>query len=75
VDSVKLGLDASALPEGSTCTPDDPAYFGALHPGQTVRAKFMLKLPEAAQTEPARFVADVSYFTSGAPAHLRTRPW
>jgi len=75
VESVKLGLDASALPEGSVCIPDDPAFFGPLRPGQAVRAEFKLKLPDSEQTLPARFVADVSYFTSGAPAHLRPRPW
>jgi hypothetical protein len=75
VDSVKLGLDGSALPDGSKCIPDDPAYFGTLHPGQAVRAQFTLRVPESEQPVPARFVADVSYFTSGAPAHLRPRPW
>ncbi len=75
VESVKLGIDVSALPGGCTCTPDDPAFFGSLHPGQSVRAEFKLTLRDTAQTAPARFVADVSYFTSGAPAHLRPRPW
>ncbi len=75
VDSVKLGLDASEMPAGAVCSPDDPAFFGAVHPGQTVRATFKISVPSAVEITPARFVADVSYFTAGAPAHLRPRPW
>lgn len=79
VDSVKLGLDASALPQGAVCIPDDPAFFGTLRPGQAVRASFRLRMPanqsEGEDAAPARCVADVSYFTAGAPAHLRPRPW
>jgi hypothetical protein len=79
VDKVKLGLDTAALPTGVSCTPDDAAYFGALGPGQSVRAEFKLKCtqPDAngLQEIASRCVADVSYFTNGAPAHLRPKGW
>lgn len=75
VEAVKLGMDASALPQGATCTPDDPAYFGALRPGQSVRAEFAIHVPAGLKVKSANFAADISYFTSGAPAHLKSRPW
>lgn len=75
VESVKLGLDISALPEGVLCDPDDPAFFGTLRPGQTVRATFRLRYPTLQGLPINRCVGDVSYFVAGAPAHLRPRPW
>ena len=75
VEAVKIGLDSSVMPAGTRTDPEDPAYFGTLHPGQTVRAVFHLRIP-ASQPAPAnRCVGDVSYFVAVAPAHLRPRPW
>ncbi len=72
---VKLGLDTASLPAGVVCEPDDPAYFGAVHPGQSVRAAFRLRCPAGSAIPANRFGGDVSYFVSGAPAHLRLRAW
>jgi hypothetical protein len=72
---VKLGLDTAALPRGVACVPDDPAYFGAVHPGQSVRAIFRLRCPAGTLLPTDRCGGDVSYFVSGAPAHLRIRAW
>ena len=72
---VKLGLDTAALPHGVACTPDDPAYFGSVHPGQSVRATFQLRCPAGTLLSADRCGGDVSYFVSGTPAHLRIRAW
>ncbi len=72
---VKLGLDTASLPHGVACVPDDPAYFGAVHPGQSVRATFHVRCPAGALLPPNRCGGDVSYFVSGTPAHLRIRAW
>lgn len=75
VEMVKIGLDNGALPPGTLCDPEDPAFFGSLHPGQTVRATFHLRCPASMPIPANRCVGDVSYFVAGAPAHLRPRPW
>ncbi len=79
VDKVKLGMDTRAFAQGSSCSPDDAAYFGELRPGQSVRAAFKVRfpLPEATgqQNLPSRCIGDVSYFANGAPAHLRPKGW
>ena len=72
---VKLGLDTAALPRGVVCEPDDPAYFGSVHPGQSVRAVFRVRCPAGTALPTDRCGGDVSYFVSGAPAHLRLRAW
>ena len=72
---VKLGLDTAALPRGVACEPDDPAYFGAVHPGQSVRATFHVRCPAGMLLPTDRCGGDVSYFVSGTPAHLRIRAW
>lgn len=72
---VKLGLDTAALPHGVACQPDDPAYFGAVHPGQSVRAAFHVRCPAGMLLPTDRCGGDVSYFVSGTPAHLRIRAW
>lgn len=72
---VKLGLDTAALPRGVSCRPDDPAYFGAVHPGQSVRATFHVRCPAGTLLPTDRCGGDVSYFVSGTPAHLRIRAW
>lgn len=75
VGMVKIGLNVSALPPGVECTPSDPAFFGALRPGQTVRAVFRLRAPAATEIPDNRCVGDISYFAASVPAHLRPRPW
>ena len=75
VEMVKIGLDTGALPLGTHCDPEDPAFFGTLHPGQTVRATFHLRYSASMPVPANRCVGDVSYFVAGAPAHLRPRPW
>ena len=72
---VKLGLDTAALPHGVACEPDDPAYFGSVHPGQSVRAVFHVRCPAGTPLRADRCGGDVSYFVAGAPAHLRIRAW
>ena len=75
VGLVKMGLNASLLPEGARCEPADLAFFGTLHPGQTVQAEFHVEqLPATGLTE-EHCVADISYFTANVPAHLRTHAW
>ena len=64
-----------SLPHGVACEPDDPAYFGAVHPGQSVRATFHLRCPAGTPLPTDRCGGDVSYFVSGTPAHLRIRAW
>jgi hypothetical protein len=75
VGMVKIGLNVSALPPGVECTPSDPAFFGALRPGQTVRAVFRLRAPATTEIPDNRCVGDISYFAASVPAHLRPRPW
>ncbi len=74
-DHVKVGLDRSSLPEGVLCEPADPAFFGSLAPNQTVRAIYLLRWNGASFTSRGLCSGDVSYFTAGAPAHLRPRLW
>ena len=73
VSSVKLGLDNRFLPAQSVCQPPEPAYFGALPPGQSVETTFDVKTPKAAALLEARYIADVSYLAASCPAHLRPR--
>jgi hypothetical protein len=75
VGMVKLGLDSSELPTNVVCDPPDPAFFGVLKPGQTVRAQFRLRCPSDQAIVERRCVADVCYRAGGGPAHLRQRPW
>ncbi len=75
VGLVKMGLDASTLPSGARCEPADLAFFGTLHPGQTVQAEFHVRrLPAEGLTE-ERCAADISYFIASVPAHLRPHAW
>ena len=77
VRSVKLGLPSNELPTGTTCEPDDPAFFGTLMPGQTVHATFRIRRQgaESSGVPGSRCVADVCYLAGGGPVHLRPRPW
>lgn len=75
IGSVKLGLDTADLPSGLTCDPVDPAVFGTLRPGQTVRASFRLRNTTRMVVPRHRLVGDISYFAAGAAAHLRPRAW
>ena len=72
---VKLGVDARNLPSGMTCLPAFPDYFALLKPGQSLSASFTVQGVELETIPLNRFVGDISYFTVGAPAHLRPRPW
>ena len=72
---VRIGQDSSALPSNTVCEPSDTAFFGALHPGQTVRATFRLRCPAMTVLPDNCCVGAVSYFVAGSPAHLRPRPW
>jgi len=72
---VKIGLDQTMLPAGVTCEPTEPALFGRLAPGQTVRATFVLRWTGNHSLPENRCSGDISYFSVGAPAHLRPRPW
>jgi hypothetical protein len=74
IELVKIGMELSALPTGVHCDPSEPALFGTLAPGQTVRATYLLhwKGPVAPRH---CCIGDISYFTAGAPAHLRPRFW
>ena len=72
---VKLGVDARNLPSGMTCSPPVPDYFPVLKPGQSVTASFTVQGAELNAVPMNRFVGDISYFTVGAPAHLRPRAW
>lgn len=73
VKLVKLGIDATKLPQGVACDPTEPALFGTLKPGQTARAAFRLRGPSATSFPMSCCVGDVSYFVPDAPAHLRPR--
>ena len=73
VDSVKLGLDDKALPAKTQCQPPDPAYFGALRPGQSVETTFEIHSAVGENLAEIRYTADVSYLTASCPAHLRPR--
>ena len=75
ISNVKIGLNANILPAAVTCDPADPAYFDALHPGQTVRATFHVRGAGAENLPNALLTGDVSYFAGTAPAHLRPRAW
>lgn len=71
VENVKLGLNLAKLPREVTCTPADPAYFGTLRPGQTVRATYRLRGSALDEMPNSLLTGDVSYFAGTAPAHLR----
>ena len=73
VDSVKLGLDDKTLPAQTVCQPPDPAYFGALRPGQSVETTFTIRSSAGENLAEFRYTADVSYLTASCPAHLRPR--
>lgn len=73
VDSVKLGLDDKALPAKTVCQPPDPAYFGALRPGQSVETTFEIRCASGEDLTAVQYTADVSYLTASCPAHLRPR--
>ncbi len=75
VGNVKLGLNMNLLPSGVACEPSDPAFFGALPPGQTIRAMFHLRARPGQTLPDMPLVGDVSYFAGTAPAHLRPRAW
>lgn len=75
VGNVKLGLNLNLLPFGVTCEPSDPAFFGALPPGQTIRATFHLRTKPGQMLSAMPIMGDVSYFAGTAPAHLRPRAW
>ena len=75
ISNVKLGLNMNALPSGVVCEPSDPAYFGSLPPGQTIRATFHLRAPSGQTLPTTTITGDVSYFAGTAPAHLRPRAW
>ena len=74
-DYVKVGIDLSSLPEGAQCEPAEPAFFGSLSPNQTVRATYLLRWYGSPAKSRGLCTGDVSYFTAGAPAHLRPRLW
>ena len=74
-DHVKIELDLAALPAGVECDPTEPALIGTLAPNQAARATFQLRWKGLAGVPPFRCVGDVSYFTAGAPAHLRPSTW
>jgi hypothetical protein len=71
----KIGLDRGSLPRGVTCDPAEPALFGTLGAGQTARATFVLRWKDPAVLPAGRCAGDISYFSAGAPAHLRPRTW
>ena len=72
---VKIGLSPSSLPAGVRCEPAEPALFVSLAPSQTARAAFVLRWKPPVRLTEEDCVGDVSYFTAGAPAHLRPRAW
>lgn len=69
VSFVRIGADA---PTGSTVQPAEQAMFGAVRPGETVRATFTVQLGETAKAR--SITADIAYYAAGAPAHLRLKP-
>ena len=75
ISKVKIGLNTAGWPVAATCDPADPAYFGDLHPGQTVRATFHVRGAGAQDLPNTLLTGDVSYFAGTAPAHLRPRAW
>jgi len=75
IDHVKIGLDMNALPAGAHCSPDEPALIGEISPGQTARAEYQIHLKAPTDGLPVPCAGDISYFTAGAPAHLRPRTW
>jgi hypothetical protein len=72
---VKIGMDRKSLPAGVRCKPDEPALFGTVAAGQTARATYELKWTGSARLPEGACTGDISYFTGGAPAHLRPRTW
>jgi hypothetical protein len=75
ISNVKIGLNAAYLPTAVTCDPADPAYFGDLRPGQTVRATFHVRGAGAQDLPNTLLTGDVSYYAGTAPAHLRPHAW
>ena len=71
---VKLGMNANALPKGSSCLPEDPAIFETLTPGQTVKATYRLSWSGENAPPQNRCVGEISYFTAGVPAHFYLSP-
>lgn len=65
---VKLGASA---PKEAAIHPDEPALFGALRPGQTVRATFTVRL--YAETALRGLTADIAYSAARVPARLRLK--
>jgi len=72
---VKIGIDRNRLPDGVECEPADPAFFGSLKPNQTAKSTYVLHWQGASAPDLAGIVGDISYFASGAPAHLYPRTW
>jgi hypothetical protein len=72
---VKIGIDRQSLPPEVSCEPEEPALFGTVYAGQTARATYELKYKGETRLSQGRYVGDISYFTAGAPAHLRPRTW
>ena len=75
ISNVKLGLNTANLPASVAYYPADPAYFGTLHPGQTIRATFRLRGTALQEMSEMRVTGDVSYFAGTAPAHLCPQAW
>jgi hypothetical protein len=72
---VKIGIDRSSLPPEETCDPSEPALLGTIAPGQTGRATFTIRARDQHSISGAKYAGDISYFTAGAPAHLRPQTW
>jgi len=68
VSFVKLG---ASVAEGATIWPAEQAPFGALRPGETVRATFTIRLEDEAALRD--LTADIAYFAARVPAHLRLK--
>lgn len=58
-------------PEDVRVSPEDPAVFRFVRPGETVRATFKIEPP--GEQGSGAFHADISYIAGRAPAHLRIR--
>jgi hypothetical protein len=75
VELVKIGIDQTSLPAGVRCLPEEPALFGSVAAGHTARMTYVLKWNGAGGLPEDACVGDISYFTAGAPAHLRPHSW
>jgi hypothetical protein len=58
-------------PEDVRVSPEDPAVFRFVRPGETVRATFIIQ--PSGEPGSGAFHADISYIAGRAPAHLRIR--